>query len=311
MIYVTQGHERGIGLEIFFKSFLLLSKQEKKEVTLVVSEKDLNANFSDLNLKKENFKDLILLHPHPVAGIPSSTTSLLQTLKIITPNDILITLPTSKDQLVHKGKSLAGYTEFFRDYFANKNISMTFRGTSQNVLLITDHVALKDVPKIITQKLIVDKTNTTIEFYKRYFSTFDEVIFSGINPHVGENGILGSEDKIINSAIDELKKEHILSTGLNFSGPFSGDTLHMHQDKSKNQLFVYMYHDQGLSQFKAMHGLIGLNISMGLPFLRLSVDHGTAFDLYGKNKANATGLIFLFKQAFEVTKYVNKRNSRC
>lgn len=307
MIYVTQGHERGIGLEIFFKSFLLLSKLEKKEITLVVSEKDLNANFADLKLLKKNFKDLNLVHPNNVDNLPSSSSSLLHVLNIIQPDDILVTLPTSKDQLIYKGKSLAGYTEFFREYFGNKNIAMTFRGITQNVLLITDHVALKDVTKVITKKLIVDKTNTTIKFYEKYFTTFDEVIFSGINPHVGENGILGKEDKIINDAIDDLKNEHILK----FSGPYSGDTLHMHQDISKNQLNVYMFHDQGLAQFKAMHGLIGLNISMGLPFLRLSVDHGTAFDLYGKNKANATGLIFLFKQAFEVIKYVNKRNSRC
>lgn len=215
-----------------------------------------------------------------------------------------MTLPTSKDQLIYNGQSLAGYTEFFRSFYNNNNIAMTFKGTTQNVLLITDHVALKDVPKTITEELIVEKTNTTLNFYQKYFYAFDEVIFSGINPHVGENGILGSEDKIISVAIDELKKKHTLT----FKGPYSGDTLHMHHDETKKQLFVYMFHDQGLSQFKAMHGLIGLNISMGLPFLRLSVDHGTAFDLYGKNKANPTGLIFLFKQAFEVTKYVNKRN---
>lgn len=91
---------------------------------------------------------------------------------------------------------------------------MTFRGISQNVLLITDHVTLKDVSKTITKDLIVEKTNTTIEFYKKYFSTFDEIIFSGINPHVGENGILGKEDSVINDAIDFLKTIHHLK----FSG---------------------------------------------------------------------------------------------
>ena len=302
MIYVTQGHEKGIGLEIFLKSYLMLSKQERQQVTLVVSEKDLNSNFADLDFKKENFKDLNLIHPKDVPGIPSSTTSLMETMKITEVDDILVTLPTSKDQLLYDDKYFAGYTEFFRYFFRNSNISMTFRGISQNVLLITDHVALKNVTKVITKELIVEKTNTTLTFFKKYFGEFDEVIFSGINPHVGENGILGSEDKIIYAAIDDLKREHILK----FSGPYSGDTLHMHHDYSKRQLFVYMYHDQGLAQFKAMHGLIGLNISMGLPFLRLSVDHGTAFDLYGKNKANATGLMFLFKQAFEVMKYVDK-----
>lgn len=304
MIYVTQGHEKGIGLEIFFKSFLLLSKQEKAEIVLVVSKKDLDANFSDLKLTRKNFKELNLIHPLDIAGIPSSTSSLMHALSIIKPDDILVTLPTSKNQLVLDNKNMAGYTEFFRSYYQNNNISMTFKGISQNVLLITDHVALKNIAKIITKDLIIEKTDTTIKFYKKYFFNLDEVIFAGINPHVGENGILGSEDGVIETAIDELKKNHTQV----FRGPFSGDTLHMHRDDSRSQLLVYMFHDQGLAQFKAIHGLIGLNISMGLPFLRLSVDHGTAFDLYGKNKANASGMIFLFKQAFEVLKYVDKRN---
>ena len=304
MIYVTQGHERGIGLEIFLKSFLLLSKEEKEGVTLIVNESELDTNLLDLRLSKKNFKDLKIVFPKPTSKDPSSTSSLLFALEIIRPSDILITMPTSKDQLIYENKNMAGYTEFFRSYYKNPNISMTFKGISQNVLLITDHIALKDVATTINKKLIVDKTNTTIEFYKKYFYAFDEIIFSGINPHVGENGILGKEDFIIKDAINDLKILH----SLEFSGPFSGDTLHMHINDNKKQLFVYMYHDQGLSQFKSHHGLIGLNISMGLPFLRLSVDHGTAFDLYGKNKANVAGMIFLFKQAFEVTKYVNKRN---
>lgn len=304
MIYVTQGHEKGIGLEIFLKSYLLLSGLEKSQVTLIADQDDLNTNLRDLKLPQKNFSGLKVINPKKEAGSPSSSRALLKALEIITPSDILVTLPTSKDQLVYKNKNLAGYTEFFREYFNNTNISMTFKGVSQNVLLITDHVALKDVTKKITKDLIVDKTSTTIEFYKKYFSTFDEVVFSGINPHVGENGILGNEDIIINHAIDELRTKHILK----LSGPFSGDTLHMHLNPKLSQLFVYMFHDQGLAQFKAQHGLIGLNVSMGLPFLRLSVDHGTAFDLYGKNKANAAGMIFLFKQAFEVIKYVDKRN---
>lgn len=302
MIYVTQGHERGIGLEIFLKSFLLLSKEEKADVTLIVEERDLDTNLSDLKLSKKNFKDLNVLHPQNKLSLPSSTTSLLTALELIKTNDILITLPTSKDQLILDNKNMAGYTEFFRSYYKDSNIAMTFKGLTQNVLLITDHVALKDVPAIITKDLIIDKTNTTLKFYKKYFSTFDEVVFAGINPHVGENGILGQEDFVITEAINQLKNQHALL----FNGPYSGDTLHMHVDQNKKQLFVYMFHDQGLAQFKAHHGLIGLNISMGLPFLRLSVDHGTAFDLYGKNKANATGMIFLFKQAFEVIKNVHK-----
>lgn len=302
MIYVTQGHERGIGLEIFLKSFLLLSKGQKESVTLIAEERDLDNNLSDLKLLKQNFKDLKVIHPISSAKVPSSTSSLVTALEVVGPNDILITLPTSKDQLIFQNENMAGYTEFFRNYYNNQNIAMTFKGIDQNVLLITDHIALKNVAATINKQLIVDKTNATIAFYKKYFFNLDEIIFSGINPHVGENGILGKEDIVINDAIDDLKLRHKIK----LLGPFSGDTLHMHANDNKRQLLVYMYHDQGLARFKSHHGLIGLNVSMGLPFLRLSVDHGTAFGLYGRNEANATGMIFLFKQAFEVMNYVNQ-----
>ncbi|MBC7540085.1 MAG: 4-hydroxythreonine-4-phosphate dehydrogenase PdxA [Bacteriovorax sp.] len=302
MIYVTQGHESGIGLEIFLKSFLLLSREEKKLIRLVVDKNDLEKNLNDLNLNSKTFSDLIIIENIKSTSF-SSTNSLLTTLNLITNDDILVTLPTSKDQLLLNNKNQAGYTEFFRSYFNNKNISMTFKGLTQNVLLITDHIPLKDITKKITPDLIKEKIKITLDNFKKYFFSFEEVIFSGINPHAGENGILGDEEKFIREAMSDLAKNY----GPIFSGPFSGDTLHHHQAPEKHQLFVYMYHDQGLAQFKSKHGLIGLNITLGLPFLRLSVDHGTAFDLYGKNKANISGMLYLFKQAFEVIS-VNQRN---
>ena len=122
MIYVTQGHERGIGLEIFLKSFLLLSKEEKEDVTLIVEEKDLDTNLVDLKLSRANFKDLKVLHPKLKNKAPSSTSSLITALELITATDILVTLPTSKDQLILDNKNMAGYTEFFRSYYKNANI---------------------------------------------------------------------------------------------------------------------------------------------------------------------------------------------
>jgi 4-hydroxythreonine-4-phosphate dehydrogenase len=302
MIYVTQGHESGIGLEIFLKSFLLLSKKEKNSIRLVVCKDHFKKNLLDLNFKKENFRDLHIIENIPLTGLASSD-SLLTALGLIKNDDILVTLPTSKDQLIFENQKKAGYTEFFRSYFRNDNISMTFKGLSQNVLLITDHIPLREVALKIDSNLIKEKTRITLENFKKYFYSFDEIIFSGINPHAGENGILGNEEKHIVSAISDLTKIY----GDIFHGPFSGDTLHHHLRKDKHQLMVYMSHDQGLAQFKAQYGLIGLNITLGLPFLRLSVDHGTAFDLYGKNKANISGMIYLFKQAFEVSS-VNQRN---
>lgn len=303
MIYVTQGHPKGVGLEIFLKSFVLLSKEQKKKITLVANRNDLKQNLEDLKLDENILSELNIRYVE-TSTIPSSSTTLIETLQIIKTEDILITLPTSKDQLIYNNKQLAGYTEFFRNYFNLPNISMTFKGIEQNVLLITDHLPLNKVTQAINSQLIYERTKTTLNFYSQYFGVIESVVFSGINPHAGENGILGTEDPEITKAINLLKKDFSIP----FLGPYSGDTLHMHQKENEKQLFVYMYHDQGLAQFKAKHGLIGLNVSMGLPFLRLSVDHGTAFDLYGKNKANLSGMMFLLKCAFEVIDYVDKRN---
>lgn len=300
MIYVTQGHEKGIGLEIFLKSFLMLSRDQQKKIALICSSKDFSQNLTDLGFNKETFSELKLIENNVSSGF-SSTDSLLTALQLIKPQDILVTLPTSKDQLKLNGKNMAGYTEFFRTFFNNKNISMTFKGLHQNVLLITDHLPLKKVPAAITEDLIVEKLSLTLNNFKKYFFPFEEVIFAGINPHAGENGILGDEEKHIHSAITKLEKNY----GKIFKGPVSGDTLHYVEDKSRKQLMVYMFHDQGLPQFKSQYGLIGLNITLGLPFLRLSVDHGTAFELYGKNKANITGMLYLLKNCFEVSR-VNK-----
>jgi len=300
MIYVTQGHEKGIGLEIFLKSFLMLSIEEQKQVALICKTIDLNQNLKDLGLKKETFKTLKHIENESSSGY-SSTDSLMTAIKLMSAKDILVTLPTSKDQLKFNGQNMAGYTEFFRHYFANKNISMSFKGLHQNVLLITDHIPLKDVSSAITEDVVVKKLTITLDNFKKYFFPFEEVIFAGINPHAGENGILGDEEKIIRSSIAQLEKNY----GKIFKGPLSGDTLHYVEDGHKKQLMVYMFHDQGLPQFKAQYGLIGLNVTLGLPFLRLSVDHGTAFELYGKNKANITGMLYLLKNCFEVIR-VNK-----
>jgi 4-hydroxythreonine-4-phosphate dehydrogenase len=302
MIYVTQGHEKGIGLEIFLKSFLLLSKKEQQEIALVCDESILKKNLADLNLSEHFFSNLKII-PNIAHSSFHSTNSLLTSMNLMRESDVLVTLPTSKDQLIYENKHCAGYTEFFRAFYKNSNLPMTFMGLGKNLLLITDHISLLEVGSSVNSDLIVEKTKMTLDNYKKYFTPIDEVIFAGINPHAGEGGILGVGEEHIKKAIQSLSSNY----GPIFSGPFSGDTLHTKENQNKNQLFVYMFHDQALASFKSQYGLIGLNITLGLPFLRLSVDHGTAFDLYGKNKANATSMIYLFKKAFEVT-HVHQRN---
>ena len=297
MIYVSQGHENSISLEIYFKSFLMLSRRERKQFILVVDKNVLNYQIKYLKLDPILYSLQCLF----IEGQrPLSTLSLEKCLEKMTYKDVLITLPTSKDQLLFEGNPTTGHTDFFRRRFENKSIAMTFLGGEDLVLLMTEHMPLRDVAEEITEELIFAKTRIVLQEWKRYFYPVEEVFFSGINPHAGENGLLGKEDIRIVGAIKKLRKEF----SVKFSGPFSADGLSM-QKKGKNSMMVYMYHDQALCFFKERHGFFGLNITLGLPFLRFSVDHGTAFDLYGKNRAYYLGCFHLLKEALSIQRKIH------
>ncbi len=306
MIYISQGHERGIGLEVFFKSTLSLSQGVLDEFNLFASEASCSTTLKSLNLDyKINDTFILILNKRiRLTKINSDTAntessdSLIRILKVIQSNDILITLPTSKDQLPLKGHNCAGYTEFFRNYYNIPSLSMIFKSYDLKVLLLSDHIALSQVPKNITTELTYTKTKKTLNAIAQYFcNNPDEVIFSGINPHAGEDGILGHEDSYIEEAIKLLTKDF---PQISFKGPLPGDTLHFHQKQSLDQLFVYAFHDQGLPFFKDKYGLFGINITMGLDFLRMSVDHGTAFSLFGRNLASSSGCLYVLNEAYKI-----------
>jgi 4-hydroxythreonine-4-phosphate dehydrogenase len=300
MIYITQGHELSIGPEVFLKAFSLLPDLAKENFTFIGSKNCLKTQLDFLKIPhKFNGKNLSFLGSNLKCQLTEggSTEALEMGIKLAKKSDILLTLPTSKDQISFKGKPCRGHTDYFRKFFKIKDISMVFKSPSDNILLISDHMPLSDVPKTLKEADIVNKISLTLESFPKYFHPFDEVLISGLNPHAGEGGLLGSEEKKINSAIVKLKKSFKKTK---FIGPLPGDSLHFHQNPDKSQLKVYMYHDQGLVSFKERNGVIGLNISLGLPFLRMSVDHGTAFPLYGKNMANCLGCYYLLIKALEV-----------
>lgn len=310
MIRVVQGHEKGIGLEVFLKSMLLLPQGTCDQVILYAFEDTLKSNLSFLNLPHEINEDSFSLLSKKInikyvdkKEVPQSTAVLKSCLEDIEETDCLLTLPTSKDQLIINGQSTAGYTEFFRNYFKNNSISMLFKGPRDLSLLLTDHISLKNVTDTLSEEYITNKIQITLNGLNKYFLSPKKVIFAGINPHAGEGGILGSGEEEISKSISKLKK---LFPKTDFIGPLPGDTLHFEELSPKSVLQVYTYHDQGLIRFKNDNGLFGLNISLGLPFLRLSVDHGTAFSLYGKNKADPNGCLFALKEAMKVVSHDNK-----
>lgn len=304
MIHITQGHELGIGLEVFFKSLFYLPKSALEHFifygypqAVVETLNSLNVPFKVREDSIELFKKKISFNAISEESLPQSTSSLLKALENIKKDEVLITLPTSKTELIYNGVSAAGYTEFFRKYFNNQNISMVFGGPHGFTALLTDHIPLKDVSHVISSALIENKLSIIVDGLKTFFEPPNTIVIAGINPHAGEGGVLGSEEVVFKSSIKVLRKKF---PDINFLGPLPGDTLHFESDKRENKLFVYSYHDQGLPTFKEQTGLFGVNISLGMPFLRLSVDHGTAFSLYGKNQADCRGCLYTLQKALQV-----------
>lgn len=264
-IYITQGYEKGIGIEVFQKSYSCLSSEMKKRIIFVGNPKHLSA-------KLESILEIS-------QGESSETLRALNlALQKIQPGDFLVTLPSSKDQF----EGFLGHTEYLRHFYKNQNLGMSFVSPKLKILLLSDHIHLSKVPNYLTRQMSIEKINQCLKRYPE----IEEVYLAGINPHAGESGLLGTEESIFNEISNEISKPCF--------GPYSADTL-LFKQKSNQQLFVFAYHDQALTVFKKLYGLLGLNITTGLDFWRLSVDHGTAPDIFGKNQANYQGMNYLFE----------------
>jgi 4-hydroxythreonine-4-phosphate dehydrogenase len=286
LIHVTAGLKNGIGLEVFLKSYLCISAVNQRKFILYCQK----SSFIDqCKLLKVLPSDLSLKTVFLDESIPQTLGSIQLAMEAINPEDILLTLPSSKEEFKINGKFYSGHTEYFREYFNNSNIVMSFISRSLNVLLLTDHIKLNEVGSYITTDLITSKVRLFLKHIKS-IRHINKILFSGINPHCGENGLMGEEDLVISEAIQLLKKDFG-----NIVGPLAGDTLFF-EDNSSSDLFVYSYHDQGLAVFKQNNGLLGINLTLGLPFLRVSPDHGTAPSLYGKNSANYLGMNYLLNE---------------
>lgn len=312
MIYVSSGHEKGIGLEIFFKSILLYNDSDRSQFTLVANQKAVIQTLKFCHLKFEVTNNEVLIGSRKIkclftkedGKISQSLISLLHCLKLVTPKDILFTLPTSKKELHYKRKNFLGHTEFLRYYYKDSTLSMNFFSPELKILLLTDHLSLKNVSSHLTSKMAGQRVATTLKALKEYFSMPSHVYFSGINPHAGEGGLLGKEDRKIEKAITLLRSQFKKTT---FLGPFSADSLHVYfsSENLEQNLFVYAYHDQALAMFKQKSRTLGANITFGLPFLRLSVDHGTAFNLYGKNCADYMGCYYNMNLCLTTNQKIN------
>lgn len=297
-IHVTQGHEKSISLEIFFRAALCLTKAQRERIYLHAFQDSILDTFKVCGFSDEE-KNRLYLHLNIVEPVCKEKTetmsSLLSAFESIENDDVLVTMPSSKDQFYLNGSSYSGHTEFFRAFFSLQWLPMFFRSERGNILLLTDHMPLRQVSQSIAEKEPSLKVDCAIQSYRRYFGELNQIFFSGINPHCGENGRLGKEDIIISQIIKTLSKSY---PDLDLQGPVPGDVIY--KERKKNNFIVFANHDQGLAPFKFDSGFLGVNVTGGLPFLRLSVDHGTAFELYGKNKADINGALYTLMMALGV-----------
>lgn len=204
--------------------------------------------------------------------------------------DILVTAPINKKNIQLKGFDFPGHTEYLKSKFEAGNVLMLMVSEKLKVGVVTGHIPLKDVAAAISKEAIVKKLRILNKSLIEDFAISNpKIAVLGLNPHAGDNGVIGEEEQeIISPAIEQARKENIMALG-----PYPADGLFGSDDFSKFDAILAMYHDQGLAPFKALVFSEGVNYTAGLPIVRTSPAHGTAYDLAGKNKATADS----FRQA--------------
>ena len=213
--------------------------------------------------------------------------------------DVLVTAPISKDAMGKMGFKFPGHTEYLADMAGQEEALMLMVSPTLRVGLVTSHIALKDVPTAVTTEKVFAKIKAFNESLKKDFGIRrPRIAVFGVNPHAGENGKMGSEEsEAINPAIAKAKGLDILAFG-----PYPADGFFGSSSKSEFDGVLAMYHDQGLAAFKALSFDEGVNFTAGLPVIRTSPDHGTAFDIAGQNKASGDSMRNAIYLAMDVYK---------
>lgn len=289
-IAITTGDPNGIGAEITIKALNELNLPSES-VVLISNKKILNF-YGKLNKAYE-----IIEIPYEVDINPGQVTKeagefSFQSVKLaceLKPKAI-VTAPVAKNALYLAGHKFSGQTEILQKYLAKDNqlAEMLFVAGNFRVLLLTRHVALKEVN--ITKELVVEKVLNLKKFFADTLGIKNpEFALCAFNPHAGEDGILGREEiEILQPAVNKLRQ-----MGVNITNPLPADTLFI--KANSYDCCIANYHDQGLIPIKTLAGDKTVNMTIGLDIVRTSPGHGTAFDIAGKNIADATGMIEAIK----------------
>ncbi len=301
-IAISVGDLNGIGIEIALITHEKISKY--CEPVYCINNKMLKRAAKQLNLKIP--KDMNIYETKGEFNIKPgvvnknagkySFESFFDAIKLADKKEVdaICTLPINKESWSLADISYKGHTEVLRDYFG-KNAIMMLGCKKMFVGLYTEHIPLKKVAKKINE---ADLTQFLVDFYKNVKAKKIGVL--GLNPHASDNGVLGDEEIDIFKAIKNANK--ILDKKV-FKGPLVPDTAFSPMSRKNYKHFVAMYHDQGLAPLKALYFDESINVSLNLPIIRTSVDHGTAFNIAYKNeKVNIKSYVNAIKEAVSLAK---------
>ncbi|MBL7739095.1 MAG: 4-hydroxythreonine-4-phosphate dehydrogenase PdxA [Chitinophagaceae bacterium] len=326
VIGISCGDLNGIGIELIIKTFSDHRILELCTPVVFASNKAINfyrksihesnfnyqntKDFTRLNHKQVNlfncWEEEVVISPgqltdvggkYAVISLQSAVAALKQ--KQI---DGLVTAPIHKKNIQSAEFSYTGHTPYLKNMFGVNDVVMMLCADNFRVALVTEHVPVSDIARHITKEAIVSKLVIMNKSLQKDFGIDKpRIAVLGLNPHAGDEGLVGTEeDTIIKPAIKEAKNSNILAVG-----PYSSDAFFARRQHERFDAVLAMYHDQGLIPFKALAIGEGVNFTAGLPAVRTSPDHGVAFDIAGKDKADTSSFIAAI---FECIDVINRRN---
>jgi 4-hydroxythreonine-4-phosphate dehydrogenase len=310
-ILIFSGEPNSIFFEIFFK--VIKNNKIKNPLILISSIRLLNLQMKKFNFKKKvnliKFKNLskqkLYNNKINLINIEYNQKNTFEKIskksnvfiknsfklafKIIKENNIykFINGPISKKTFLDR--KFLGITEYISNEFAVKNTAMLIYNKKLSVCPITTHLPLKLVAKKINKQMISDKVYLIDKFYKENFNMKPKIGILGLNPHCESTHVYNEDEKIIKPCVKSLSKIY------NISGPYSSDTIFLKNNRKNFDVIVGMYHDQVLTPLKTLFEYDAINITLGLPFLRISPDHGPNEKMLGKNLSNQLSLLKAIK----------------
>ncbi len=319
-IIIVAGEPYSVFQEIFFKTLKKINFKNLKHPILLICSlsllkkqmKKLNYNFSInevqyyqiLELVNTNNKINVLnvdfKHNKTFDKITNKSNIYLNecfslALKLIKKYNLkyLVNGPISKEHFLNK--KYKGMTEYFasKTKKINKEVMLIY-GKNLSVSPVTTHLPLKDVTRNITQKKIIYNTKTINDFYRKYLNKKPNIALTGLNPHCETTSKISEEKKIIKPAIKQLKKKNC-----SVNGPYPADTLFLKKNYTNYDVIIGMYHDQVLTPIKTLYEFKAINITLGLPFIRITPDHGPNNNMLGMKKSNPDSFI-------EAINFINK-----